>query len=229
MRLHRPTKRNQSGFSIIEISLVVLVVAALAVTGLVVYQRHKSTSAMNSAATNQTQTVTQPKSASAKNSAATNQTQKVTQPQSTTSTQTPQASTQPPQYTTHYLTIPELSFRIKLTANTVDAYYSIRNSPVAGQPPNVLLSVHSLDAYPGCGTSQGNDGIAGISTFTEGETDPVYGNFTTAFPDAPQIGGLYYYVEGSQYDCTLGGASALYSDAKHDFIDAYSTIEKIPN
>lgn len=202
MHLYQPAKRNQSGFSVIAVLLVILVVAVLAATGFVVYQHHKTTSAKSTADTSQSQTTTKS--------------------QDTT-------STQPAQATTQYLTIPEQGIRIKLTANTEDAYYSIRNSPVTGQPPFVLLSVHSLDAYPGCGTSQGNDGIAGISTFTKGETDPVVGNFMTAFPNAPQIGGLYYYVDGSQYDCTEGKASTIYSNAKHDFIDAYSTIEKMPN
>ena len=58
MHLHRPTKRHQSGFSVIEVLLVFLVVAVLAVTSLVVYQRHKSISAKNSAATGLTQTTT---------------------------------------------------------------------------------------------------------------------------------------------------------------------------
>jgi hypothetical protein len=127
-----------------------------------------------------------------------------------------------------YLNIPELGIRMQLTYNTQDAYYSLRNSTIAGRPPVVLLSVHSLDSYAGCSTSQNNDGVAGISTFVKGETDPVVGNFIAAFPDAPLINGLYYYIGGAQYDCTNGNAQALYSDARHDFINAYSTIEKIP-
>src|SRR5947209_452210 len=53
---------HQSGFGTVEIVLVVLVVAVLAVTGLVVYQRHKPSSARNSAATSQTQTTTKQQS-----------------------------------------------------------------------------------------------------------------------------------------------------------------------
>lgn len=60
MQLHQPTKQDQLGFSVIELSLVLFIVAALAVTGLVVYQRHKPSGAKNSAATSQTQTTTQP-------------------------------------------------------------------------------------------------------------------------------------------------------------------------
>ncbi|HEU4966451.1 MAG TPA: hypothetical protein VFT53_03135 [Candidatus Saccharimonadales bacterium] len=131
-------------------------------------------------------------------------------------------------YTGKYLNIPELGIRMKLTYNTQDAYYAIRNSSVQGQPPYVLLSVHSLDQYLGCTTSQNNDGVAGISTFTKGETDPVYGYYGKTFPDAPLINGRYYFVTGDQYDCTEGGASALHSDVRGDFIKAYSTIEAIP-
>src|SRR5260221_8780198 len=60
MQLHQPTKRDQSGFSVIEVLLVVLVVAALAATGFVVYQRHKSTSAKITASTSSSQTTTKP-------------------------------------------------------------------------------------------------------------------------------------------------------------------------
>jgi Tfp pilus assembly protein PilV len=53
---------RQSGFGRVEIVLIVFVIAALGVTGLVVYQHHKPSNAMNSAATSQTQLTTQPQS-----------------------------------------------------------------------------------------------------------------------------------------------------------------------
>lgn len=62
MHLHRQTIRNQSGFSVVEFLLVVLVVAALAATGFVVYRRYKPSSAKNSAVTSTIQTTTQPMS-----------------------------------------------------------------------------------------------------------------------------------------------------------------------
>src|SRR6266568_721611 len=58
MHLHQPTKRYQSGFSAIEVLLVVLVIAALVVTSVVVYQRYKSRT-KSTAATNTSQTTTQ--------------------------------------------------------------------------------------------------------------------------------------------------------------------------
>lgn len=126
-------------------------------------------------------------------------------------------------YTGKYLTIPEFGIRMKLTYNTQDAYYQISNSPVTHQPAFVRLTVHALDAYAGCSLSQ--DGIAAIGSFTKGESDPVVGDYGKAYPLAPLIDGKYYYVARGQYDCTLGNASALLSDATHDFVNAYSTIE----
>ena len=58
MHLYQPDTRDQSGFSIVEVLLVVLVVAVLTVTGFMVYQRYKSTSAANTAARHTTQTTT---------------------------------------------------------------------------------------------------------------------------------------------------------------------------
>ncbi len=59
MHLHQPTKQDQSGFGAIEVLLVFLVVAALAVTGVVVYQHHKPSSVNNVQTTN-SPTATQP-------------------------------------------------------------------------------------------------------------------------------------------------------------------------
>lgn len=60
MHLRQPTKREQSGFSVIEVLLIVLVVAVLVVIGLMVYQRHKPSVTKNSAAASQTQTAAKP-------------------------------------------------------------------------------------------------------------------------------------------------------------------------
>jgi len=59
MQLRQPPPK-QLGFSVIEALLIVLVVAALAVTGFLVNQHHKPSSTKSSAATSQTQTTTQP-------------------------------------------------------------------------------------------------------------------------------------------------------------------------
>lgn len=62
MQSYRPIPK-QSGFSTAVILLAVLVVAVLAVTSVLVYQRHKPISAQHSAATSQTQTTSQSKNA----------------------------------------------------------------------------------------------------------------------------------------------------------------------
>lgn len=133
-------------------------------------------------------------------------------------------------YTGKYLNVPELGVRMKLTYNTEDAYYVIRQPVVAGGQPFAHLTTHSLDQYQGCSLSASNmyDGIAYIASFTKGQTDPVVGDYATAFPKAPLINGRYYYTGRGQYDCTNGNASSLLSNASHDFVNAYQTIESIP-
>ena len=54
--------KSQSGFSIIEASLIILVVAILTVSGLAFYQRHKGTSTKSTSVTNQSQTTSQAQS-----------------------------------------------------------------------------------------------------------------------------------------------------------------------
>lgn len=60
MQPHQLTKRNQSGFGVVEVLIIVLVIAALAGTIYAAYQRLKHTGAKNSAATSQHQATTQP-------------------------------------------------------------------------------------------------------------------------------------------------------------------------
>src|SRR6266568_3175508 len=90
-------RRNQSGFSAFVFLLPVLVVAVLAVGGLVVYQHHKPSSATNSAATSPTQTTSQSQN-----------------------TATTQAAP-----TVAYLTIKEWGIKVPLSNSIKDAYYSI--------------------------------------------------------------------------------------------------------
>ncbi len=120
---------HQSGFGTTVISLAVLVVAVLAVTGLVVYQHHKSSSAKNSAATSPTQTTTQPQST---------------------------ATTQPAQATAHSLDIKEWGVHMTLDSTTASMYYYIKpNLPnvaylslrtVSGIAPNCAADKTSLGA-----------------------------------------------------------------------------------
>jgi len=92
-------RENHSWFSAVKVSLIVLVVAVLAVTGVVLYQHHKPNSAKSSAATNQTQATTQPQST---------------------------ASVQPAQATAHYLDIKEWGVHMTLDSTTASMYYYIK-------------------------------------------------------------------------------------------------------
>ncbi len=131
-------RANQSGFSTMVVLLAVLVVAALAVTGLVVYQHHKPNSAKNSAATSQTQTPTQS--------------------QNTTTTQSAQATT------TQYLDIKEWGVRLALDSNTASLYYYI--SP--DLPNVAYLSLKSIsDVAPTCAADKGSLGAISRLTPTE--------------------------------------------------------------
>src|SRR6266567_3555842 len=122
-------REHQSGFGTVKIVLIVFVIAALAVTGLVISQRHKPNSANNSAATSQTQGTTQP--------------------QSTT-------TAQPAQATAHYLDIKEWGVHMTLDSTTASMYYYIKPDlpniaylslrTVSGIAPNCAADKTSLGA-----------------------------------------------------------------------------------
>ncbi len=95
MQSRQPTERQQSGFSIIEVLLIVLVITALAAISFVVYQHHK----LSNAAIGSTQTTTKLKS--------------------TATTQPAQAA----QAATQYLDIKEWGVRLKLDSTTASLYY----------------------------------------------------------------------------------------------------------
>jgi Tfp pilus assembly protein PilV len=64
-------REHQSGFGTVEILLVVLVVAVLAVAGLVVYQHHRNSTSKNNAATGSTQSTGQSQGSTSPQPAAT--------------------------------------------------------------------------------------------------------------------------------------------------------------
>ncbi len=123
-----------------------------------------------------------------------------------------------------YLVIPELGIKLTLASSIKDAYYTIgQSNSITGQP-TVALSTHSLDKYPGCAASKSKAGVATISTYKSGQQDEVVGDFSEAYPNAPMINGLYYFIAADQYDCTLGKDANLHSTIRHAFVDTYSTI-----
>jgi len=129
MQSHQST--GQSGFSVIELVLIVLVFAALAGTGLAVYRHNMSTSTKSALNTGQPQTTSQAKGT-------TN-----THPTQTTST------TQPAQTATQYLTIKEWGVRMKLTSDTASLYYVLGTSDQFGDYAYLSLKTIS-DIAPDC-------------------------------------------------------------------------------
>lgn len=189
MQTPQPTTTKQSGFSVIEALLVVLVVAALAVTGFVVYQHRKPNNAKNSAATSTAQT---------------------------TSQQQDTTSTQPAQTTTQYLTITEWGVKLPLSDTIKDAYYVASNSGVGSDgKPNFFVSLKSLDST-GCKADNNNNGgtgaigLLGHSPVTA--TDPVSGELVTKVqPYGTTIGGYYYYFGPAEANLTCASQTTIQS------------------
>ena len=190
MHPQQPTTPEQSGFSVIEVLLAVLVVAALAVTGLVVYQHHKPNSAKNSAATGTSQTTTQP---------------------SNTTT------TQPAPTTTQYLTIKEWGVKLPLSSAINDAYYSVGgNVGTDGLPNTMWLGLTSLNSS-GCNASNEDSPsfkpIGAIVRVLPTNHDPGTGKlYTQQDPNGTTINGYYYgYTSNISKDSSCSSATTLQS------------------
>jgi hypothetical protein len=204
MQSHQST--GQSGFSIIEVSLFVLVFAALAVTSLVVYQHYMSTSTKSTASTGQSQTTTQSKST-------TN-----TQPTPITST------TQPAQTTTQYLTIKEWGVHMKLTSDTASLYYVLGNSDQYGDYAYLSLKTIS-DIAPDCAANK----IAPWVLFRQDPTQ--YHNAENDQSDGivtgqTKIGNYWYGFDHSHADCTDGNTAVQIDYSALD--NVFETLEADP-
>ncbi len=172
-------REHQSRFTTSVILLAVLVVAVLAVTGLVLYQHHKPNSAKTSAATSPTQTTTQP--------------------QSTATTQAQPAVMQ-------YLTIKEWGVKIPLSSKVQDAYYVVPTGITNNadqRPSGIYLDVASLknscsDISVGNTNTSIEKAVGEIVRALPTDKDPVSGKlYTELNPNGTTIGGYYYgYVSG---------------------------------
>jgi len=196
-------REHQSGFSTVEVLLVVLVVAVLAVGGFVVYQHHKSTSAKNTAATGSSQTATQP--------------------QSTTTTQTQQPAAQ-------YLDIKEWGVKLPLSTSISDAYYVIPQGisyNADGKPSGLYVDVTSLNAS--CGdASAGNtnrsieNAVGEIVRSLPTDSDPVSGKlYTQLLPNGTTIGGYYY-----GYSSDISGKTCASANTLQSIDSAFATATK---
>jgi len=206
MQSHQST--GQSGFSIIEVLLVVLVFAALAVTSLAVYQHYTSTSTESAANTGQPQTTSRSKSTAN------------TQPTQITST------TQPAQATTQYLTIKEWGVRMKLTSDTASLYYFLTSSDYA------YLSLKTIsDIAPDCAA----DKIALAVIFRQTPAQRQYAENNASDDITPadtQLGNYWYGFDHSHADCTDGNTAAQAAIDKVQpnttLANAFDTLEEAP-
>jgi hypothetical protein len=187
MHLNRPTIRNQSGFSAIEVLLIVFVVAALAATGLVVYQRHKQSVAKSSAAIGTTQTTGQQKSGT---------------------------TTQP---ATQYLDIKEWGVKLSLSSAINDAYYSAGgNVSKDGLPNTVWIGLTSLNST-GCNATNTDSPsfkpLGAIVRVLPTDKDPGSGKlYTQQDPNGTTINGYYYgYASNIIKDSSCASATTLQS------------------
>jgi len=169
--------------------LPVLVVAVLAVGGLVVYQHHKPSSATNSAATSPTQTTSQSQN-----------------------TATTQAAP-----TVAYLTIKEWGVKLPLSNSIKDAYYSIGgNVGKDGLPNTAWLGLASLNSH-GCNATNDDSPsfkpIGSIVRVLPTDTDPVSGKlYTQLDPNGTTINGYYYgYSSWSRKNSSCASATTLQS------------------
>ncbi len=126
-----------------------------------------------------------------------------------------------------YLNIPEAGIKIKLSNNILDAYYFISSKKDTNNLPVIYLSTHSLDTYPDCKASNDTSGIAAVATFKKGDTDPVVGDFSTAYPDSPLIKNLYYYTDAIQFDCTQQKNEDKFTQVRNELSSAYKNIESL--
>ena len=122
------------------------------------------------------------------------------------------------------LPIKELMLKLPLTQNTKDAYYVVNSSSDSSKPPIIKFSTLSLDKYPDCKASSDSPGIASIQSFKNGDTDPIQGDYSKAYPGAYNFNGTYFYVSGDQADCTRGMDYDLYTKIRTDFLNSYSHI-----
>jgi type II secretory pathway pseudopilin PulG len=207
MQSYMPTKRNQSGFSAIEALLVVLIVVVLVIIGLVVYQRHKSTSAKTSVATN------------------------ATQPQNTTTTQPAQATTPYLTLKEWGVKLP-LSESIKDAYYVAEKGSS--NGPGA-LPTTMWLGLTSLSSSS-CNPSNNDNGgrgaVGAILRVLPTETDAVTGQLLTQkYPNGKTINGYYYTYQSwaknnpCASDSTLQPIDSAFATAAKNMVLAPQYLE----
>lgn len=134
---------------------------------------------------------------------------------------TPATKKSTPAPATDYLKIPEFGVEISLTANTKDAYYTIRSD----DPAVADLSTHSLTALDAeCAASASS--TAAVSYFTDPNAQIMTGTYAQRYPNAAHIGDRYFYIEPGNGPCSgKSNVEALQLTQRDDFSKA--TIKAI--
>jgi hypothetical protein len=192
--------RNQSGFGVIPIVLIVAAVAILGYVGYRIYTTQTSKPAANSSVANNQTSPTN------------------TTPSPTTSTQ-PQADT--------YLDIKELGIKIKLSDSIKDAVYSYSaptSQTYATFGGSAYLSTQTLTSKDTtCAASK--DPLGAIVKIT-GNTDGLGNSLTADNNTVFKLGDSYYRYENPQSPCSDNSdANALATQQKAAFREAFKTVQ----
>ncbi len=198
-------RANQSWFSAVNVARIVLVIAALAVTGLILYQHHN----LNSI----------------KNTAATSPSQATTQPQGATTTQAQQNTT-----SVRYLIIKEWGVKIPLSSKIQDAYYVVPTGitdNTDGRPSGIYLDVASLknscsDISVGNTNTSVEKAVGEIVRSLPTDKDPVSGKlYTELNPNGTTLGGYYY-----GYSSGISGKTCASQTLLQSVDSAFATAAK---
>ncbi len=186
-------REHQSGFSIVEALIVVVVIGVIGTAGWFVYQHNR-----------------------------TKVTDATANPNQSNSHQTP-ATTTPAAPTVASLTLKEWGLNLPLSDKIKDAYYvpSVSSKGTDGLPNSMLLGLTSLDASSctAAGSNHGQDSAIGaIFRALPTETDPVTGQLLTQeYPNGTTIGTYYYgyesFTNSSGRTCKASGTTLQPIDA----------------
>lgn len=171
-------RKNETGFSPIEVILVLVIVGLMGVVGFMVYNNQNKTKPATVATRTSTPTAT-------------------TQTKTTTPTTVPATNSQG-----DYLVIKEWGVEIPLTADVKDAYYtSLKDNTFSN--PVYAIGIHSLTALdPNCAPENRSVSLILRQTIAQhdentNKNDPLnYPVYTT------KIGGSYYGYDRSRAACS---------------------------
>ena len=125
---------------------------------------------------------------------------------------------------TKYLAIKEWGIKVALTSDTFDAYY---DSKVTTDMEARSLRVHSLDSESDC--ANGSQSIATIFKVPkDAENESIAGKTYAQTQDGVVVGDSFYFIAGSQYNCTDDtDKQVTLQKVRNDFITASPTIQKL--